>query len=71
MIDQGLGFAAARLQALARGTRVRKLVASILKQADKFAKKVLQDERDAKKIEEGALRENQKVVLYSIDEQRP
>ena len=72
MVEPGLGFAAARLQALARRARVRKLVTSIWRKADEFAKKVMQDEREAMmREEEDTLRAKQKVSLYSIDEQRP
>lgn len=69
MVEQGLGFAAARLQALARCARVRKLVASIWRQADEFATKVLQDEREAKMREEARLRAKQKVSLCSTDDE--
>lgn len=70
MVEQGLGFAAARLQALARSARVRKLMASIWRQADEFAKKVMQYEREAMMREEDTLRVKQKVSLCSVDEQR-
>lgn len=61
MAEQGLEFAAARIQGLARGKRVRRMVSSILKQAEEYARRIVRGEREARIKEEGDRRAKEKV----------
>ena len=63
MAEQGLHLAAARLQALARGARARKLLASIWKQAKEYALNVVWVEREARMKTEADKRTKQKVWI--------
>ena len=47
MAEQGLDFAAAKIQGLARGKRARWVVSSIWRRAEAFAEKVVRGEREA------------------------
>eukprot|EP00903_Cladosiphon_okamuranus_P008103 g7811.t1 len=48
MVEQGLDFAAARIQGLARGKHIRRIVSAIWRQAEEFARNVVRGEREAR-----------------------
>lgn len=61
MVDQGLEFAAARIQGLARGRYIRRVVTSIWKQADEYAENIVRGEREARIRKEANRRRKEKV----------
>ena len=61
MAEQGLDFAAAKIQGLARGKRARWVVSSIWRRAEAFAEKVVRGEREAAMKQEADRKAKQKV----------
>lgn len=61
MVAQGLEFAAARIQGLARGKHVRRIVSAIWRQAEEHARNVVRGEREARMKKEKEKREKAKV----------
>ncbi|CAM9821749.1 unnamed protein product, partial [Scytosiphon promiscuus] len=76
MVEQGLEFAAARIQGLARGKHIRRIFASIWRQAEEYARDIVRGERDAKlkkekdqrarEKEEALEREREKAKRYRL-----
>lgn len=64
MAEQGLAIAAARIQGLVRGKRIRMIVSSIWKQAEKYAEKVIRGEREARMKKEADLKAREKVHIF-------
>lgn len=58
---QGLDFAAARIQGLARGKRARRVVSSIWRRAEAFAERVVRGEREASMKQEAERTAKEKV----------
>lgn len=61
LAQQGLDFAAARIQGLARGTRARRVVSSIWRRAEAFAERVVRGEREANMKQEAERKAKEKV----------
>lgn len=72
MVEQGLEFAAARIQGLARGRHVRRVVSSIWRQAEEYARNIVRGEREARMQEEKEQRAKAKVrcLLFSFSSPR-
>lgn len=66
MIEQGLEFAAARIQGLARGKHIRRVIFSIWQQANEYARDIVQGEREARMKREKEQRAKEKVWLGSL-----
>lgn len=65
MVEQGLEFAAARIQGLVRGKRIRRVFASIWQQAEEYARDIVRGERDARLKREKEQRAREKVRLLN------
>lgn len=65
MVEQGLEFAAARIQGLARGKHARRVVSAIWRQAEEYARTVVQGEREARMKKEKEQRAKAKVCARS------
>lgn len=61
MATQGKPLAAARIQGLFRGRRTRLIVTSIWKEAEEYARNIIQGEREAKLKKEAEQRTKEKV----------
>lgn len=61
MVEQGLEFAAARIQGMARGKHVRRIVSAIWRQADEYARNIVRGEREARMKKEREERAKAKV----------
>lgn len=61
MVEQGLEFAAARIQGLARGKHARRVVSSIWRQAEEYARDIVRGEREARMKKEKEERAKAKV----------
>lgn len=66
MVEEGLELAAARIQGLARGKHIRRVVASIWQQAEEHARNVVHGERQARKKKEREERAREKVQLQLV-----
>ncbi|CAM9595605.1 unnamed protein product [Ectocarpus sp. 13 AM-2016] len=60
MVEQGLEFAAARIQGLARGKHIRRVISSIWQQANEYARDIVQGEREARMKREKEQRAKEK-----------
>ncbi|CAM9750863.1 unnamed protein product, partial [Ectocarpus sp. 12 AP-2014] len=60
MVEQGLEFAAARIQGLARGKHIRRVISSIWQQANEYALDIVQGEREARMKREKEQRAKEK-----------
>lgn len=63
MVEQGQEFAAARIQGLARGKHIRRVVSSIWRQAEEYARNIVRGEREARMKKEKEQRQKEKVRL--------
>lgn len=63
MVEEGLELAAARIQGLARGKHMRRVVASIWQQAGEYARNIVHGERQARMKKEKEKRAKEKVQL--------
>lgn len=61
MVEQGLEFAAARIQGLARGKHIRRICAKIWQQAEEYARNIVRGEREARIKKEKEQRAKEKV----------
>ena len=61
MVEEGLEFAAARIQSLARGKHVRRVVSAIWRQAEEYARNIVRGEREARMKKEREERAKAKV----------
>ncbi|CAB1120524.1 unnamed protein product [Ectocarpus sp. CCAP 1310/34] len=64
MVEQGLEFAAARIQGLARGKHIRRVMSSIWQQANEYARNIVQGEREARMKREKAQRAKEKGRIF-------
>lgn len=63
MVEQGLELAAARIQGLARGKHMRRIVSSIWQQAEEYARNIVHGEREARMKKEKEKKAKEKVQL--------
>ncbi|CAM9140978.1 unnamed protein product, partial [Hapterophycus canaliculatus] len=70
MVEQGLEFAAARIQGLVRGKHIRRIFASIWQEAEEYARNIVRGERDArlKKEKEQRAREKEEALKREREE---
>ncbi|CAM9188391.1 unnamed protein product [Ectocarpus fasciculatus] len=72
MVEQGLEFAAARIQGLARGKHIRRVISSIWQQANAYARDIVQGEREArmKREKEKRAKEKEEALEREREEAR-
>ncbi|CBJ29046.1 hypothetical protein Esi_0133_0043 [Ectocarpus siliculosus] len=72
MVEQGLEFAAARIQGLARGKKIRRVISSIWQQANEYARDIVQGEREArmKREKEQRAKEKEEALEREREEAR-
>ena len=64
--EQGVTFAAAKIQGLARGRQARRVVSRIWRQAEAFALKVVRGEREASMKREAERKAKEKVSFLLL-----
>eukprot|EP00752_Nemacystus_decipiens_P001890 g1820.t1 len=67
MVEQGLELAAARIQGLARGKHVRRVVSAIWRQAEEYARNIVRGEREAKMKKEKEERSKAKEKALELE----